>query len=1387
MKFGSLIASKKYLTINGVGVTLLCISSVVEATNFVVTNPAGTLAGGTLSTAIVNANADGGLGTITFDVALGANPVVGIVGGGATISANMLINGTAPANLELDSGNWSTPMFNVNPGVILTLGSNNDAIHSGTNIINWFGSMANNGTILFNQFASTKYCGSITGSGKIQYASFDGSLGIVLTLVNDPGLLGTGLSTYTGGTDIFSGTISVGVTNALPQTGIVNISGVNSALTIGGGFSQTLGGLTGNGGLNINGTSLTINSNGNNTYSGIATGTGAFIKQGTGTQTLSGLNTANGIMTINNGTTRIAPGGRWNGNVQITSIGGPATLEMNGGTVTGIIIGDGTVNSNLDVSGAFAPTTVITNVGKINVKPGGNLTINPGFVPVGFQALNIDALGDLTLGTNFTVPTNVTLTNNGTVTMGGNNILMNTGSTLTNNGTLSTTGTIGLAGGATSYNLNVGNGGLFTVNNAVSGYTALAVTTGGTVVLNNPGSLSNGIALNNGVFTYNGGVFNGNVTDTGASTMNVNGNFGIPGTVAVNTLNVNNGGTFTSNASTAITTLLNVDNGGTLLLNSNLTTPVNGTLTTAGTLTMNNYNLLMRQGSTLNVNTSNLVTSGTIGLASGATSYELNVVNNGILTVNNPVTGYTNPLLVTTGGRVELNLGGSLSNSLSLNGGTFIVNGGTYSGDVIGTIGTGSRMEINTSLTPPGAISVDLLDISPFGSLTLSRNLTTPLNGELLNAGTLSMNGFNLLMSTNSTLTNMGILSTNGSIGLASGATGYTLIVGTNDGPGTLTVNNPVTGYTAPLTVSNGSNVILNNGGTLSNSIDLNDSIFTINGGTFNGNITGNAASTLNINNAFTAPGVVNVDTLNVNNGATFTPSNAVITLTGLNVNLGGTLLLTNNIGGNVTNAGTITHTANAVRTITGNFTQAASGIMNVAITDPQQYSQFQVNGNTVLNGGVMNVALSSTTVIDGGEVFNIINSTGPLTVNALPTVPDSSLFLDFVPAVNGNILQLTANRIPYEDVNTIPELDGVAKGLDGLIKDSDYDPVLGMIDRIQTVSEYEALLGQLAPVGLNGGITTPQLGGAEQILVRLDSLREGDIGVLAKTGYTKTGYAAGDMLENQASYGPIVFGSSVTQSGRGGLPGYKAFTGGFGLLGDVPILQYFRVGLGASYANSSVKQSDNTGNKTSIGSAQGLAYGSAAYGPLFLDAVLSVGMNNYNGKKNIIALGQTATSSYKGFQYGGKVKAGFTIPCYQIELSPMGTVQYMHLNVGSYTEKGAGVLNQSQSAIRTSTVRVGLGGRIADKSQEEDFFPEIHAFYIVDVKNPNLTITSRFVDGGGSFQSTGVLPPKSGFTVGGSISALVVDNFMVIGGYDLEAKKSYRSHSASLKFKWLF
>lgn len=378
---------------------------------------------------------------------------------------------------------------------------------------------------------------------------------------------------------------------------------------------------------------------------------------------------------------------------------------------------------------------------------------------------------------------------------------------------------------------------------------------------------------------------------------------------------------------------------------------------------------------------------------------------------------------------------------------------------------------------------------------------------------------------------------------------------------------------------------------------------------------------------------------------------------------------------------------------------------------------------------------------------------------------------------------------VGYQENNHHPVFSELCRTLDNahIEPNTKLEPIFKGIDAQTSSEDFHSVMAQLLPAGVNGSAfasarfmhTQP----LDRIMGRLEAFRLG-----VNTFRAKTGYAAGDMLEDMGSYGPMLLGNVMRQADRDGILGFTATTGGFGFLGDVPI-DRCRVGWAVSYANGAVKQNGRTGNNTVIDNIQGAIYGSTQYGPLFFDGVVALGVNRYTGKRNLIFLQQplTATAKYNGTQYTGKVRGGFTIPVSSLEISPLATLQYSHLNQGAYMETGAPGANLSVSATQANVLQLGLGARVADISQGDDFLPEIHVLYLVDSKSPNLRVTSQFIDGGGSFITTAPPAPKSGVNVGGSLAMMMSDQLLIFGSYDLEAKKSFISQSVALKFKYLF
>ena len=222
------------------------------------------------------------------------------------------------------------------------------------------GSVVNNATLQFNQASSGTYFGVISGTGAVVKTG-TGSTGLVAA------------NTYAGGTTISEGTLVV-TSTSLP--GDV----VNNAI-------------------------IQFNQNGNGTYASAITGTGSFLKTGTGNLGLTGLNNYSGGTTISDGTLFVTTSSLPTG-----SVVNNATLQFNQtatGVFNGTISGSGTVIKGGRGSMSFTADNAYTGTTELI---GGTLFIEGN---QGSASGNVNVASGATLGGTGTIGGNTTVATGG--------------------------------------------------------------------------------------------------------------------------------------------------------------------------------------------------------------------------------------------------------------------------------------------------------------------------------------------------------------------------------------------------------------------------------------------------------------------------------------------------------------------------------------------------------------------------------------------------------------------------------------------------------------------------------------------------------------------------------------------------------------------------------------------------------------------------------------------------------------------------------------------------------------------------------------------------------------------------------------------------------------
>jgi autotransporter-associated beta strand protein len=236
---------------------------------------------------------------------------------------------------------------------------------------------------------NTTYDGIISGTGSF---TLNGNSSLTLTRAN----------TYTGGTNITSGRIHVGVNNALPSGYNLTFTGSGGDLYFDGAVTQTIGIFTAASSgpdINIGNATLIITQNADSTFVRNIKGSGTITKNGTGKLTLAGSNTYAGGTTINAGS--IIAGASANilgtGTVTFADVAS-AKLELNNYNVTvGSISGGGSSGGNIILGSGNITTAPLTNTTYSGVISGtGSLTLN------GRAGLTLANSNAYTGGTNIT-------------------------------------------------------------------------------------------------------------------------------------------------------------------------------------------------------------------------------------------------------------------------------------------------------------------------------------------------------------------------------------------------------------------------------------------------------------------------------------------------------------------------------------------------------------------------------------------------------------------------------------------------------------------------------------------------------------------------------------------------------------------------------------------------------------------------------------------------------------------------------------------------------------------------------------------------------------------------------------------------------------------------
>ncbi len=410
-------------------------------------------------------------------------------------------------------------------------------------------------------------------------------------------------------------------------------------------------------------------------------------------------------------------------------------------------------------------------------------------------------------------------------------------------------------------------------------------------------------------------------------------------------------------------------------------------------------------------------------------------------------------------------------------------------------------------------------------------------------------------------------------------------------------------------------------------------------------------------------------------------------------------------------------------------------------------------------------------------------------------TVVDTSL-TDYTLSANGNDIELSATFKSSDAVATAlsvttQEADALINGNTAittgnatLLANLNAALTAGGADATKA-AETIGIQADTLGVGANIAVST----GGQVIGIssdRLGSLRKGR--QFAFSG--PSGIATGDSTSMIAAWFKP-FGNWIDQDKSGGIAGFNASTYGLALGADTDVSNNSRIGASFAYANSSVDGDGAGESEADINSYQLTVYADYTGKSYYAEASLGYAYNDNDVSRVIDFMGTdtVASGEYNSNQFMASMNAGIPL---QIDgaayFTPTAGLAYTHVVSESYTETGAGGLNQEVDLDSLNVLIGSLGAKFHTQVEYSggSLVPEIHAGVNYDFIGDEASASATFTGGGAAFTVEGAEVEQFGGNVG--LGVTYDSGIWSLGaGYDADIKSGYLSHSAKLEARFKF
>ena len=407
--------------------------------------------------------------------------------------------------------------------------------------------------------------------------------------------------------------------------------------------------------------------------------------------------------------------------------------------------------------------------------------------------------------------------------------------------------------------------------------------------------------------------------------------------------------------------------------------------------------------------------------------------------------------------------------------------------------------------------------------------------------------------------------------------------------------------------------------------------------------------------------------------------------------------------------------------------------------------------------------------LLEAGQV-QVLDASG-LQVSAKPQVASTSAMLNVLSStLDDNKVYVTVSTKPTEDLAQIVAQQG---------GDSNAQRALGNL----------AEAGLLARLGNHDPLFLAAASADEAQLARLAEQLAPDVSDGARQAAMASQRLIGNAIDNRSSslrapradearrasgvWMQSLY-SDASQQQRDGIAGYNAYSRGVAVGADGQLDD--QLTLGAAYSFIDTDVNGKRGNKTQVQSHAFSLYGSYTLDNYFVDASLTYGFNDNEGKREIA--GTRAKSDYDSNLLGLNLVGGYSWQLNpRLLVEPRLAARYTRVDIDSFNEKGSSAALKVE-AQRYEAIELGVGVLVASQLPlgAGTLEPQLKMMAYHDFAADPVQNTATFVLGSTPFVSHGAGVARSSYEAGlgadyklGAVSVGVSYDYVGKSGFDAD------------------